>query len=339
MPALEMWNAKKGDDYRFFDNAIKEQFDVMGLAVNIHKYIGPDTAGSDADDPSEESGDGVNELTVADMLFLSNRDSKFEKDLYELKGFYAESDNPFDLSQFGLLMPGDMIQMTFHLNHMVSVIGRKLMNRDVVELPNLIDEFPLDAGAAPIPKFYKVEDGIRPSEGFSMTWWPHMWQVKLTPITDSREFKPILDADYNGAGPLRELISVHSREMEISDASREAAEKNNPDGDPDDGHIYNRRGRGGVPLYFDELTDSQRGDEFPREAKEGALFLREDYDPHVLYRREGSRWVRISHRKATWEERTFPGAAATNNAGTTVIGGEEIAQRQSVTDAVRPRGK
>ena len=45
-------------------------------------------------------------------------------------------------------------------------------------------------GAAAI--FYAVSDGNRGGEGFSATWWPHIWRCKLEPITDSQEFDDIL---------------------------------------------------------------------------------------------------------------------------------------------------
>ena len=336
MPRLSMWKPHKGNDYRFLDGIVREQLEVAGVSAIIHKYIGPDLTDSDSDDPSELSGVETNEMDIQDMLLLSNRDSKFDKDLYELKGHYMEQDNDFDLTQFSAFLTNDVFFLTFHLNGMVERMGRKLMNRDVIELPNLIEEYPLDADSPPIPKFYKVEDGSRSSEGFSQTWWPHLWRVKISPLTDSREFKPILDRDYEGTGPLRELISTYGRKMELSDASRDAAEKENPDGTWDDGHLLKPESENALPQYYDELNNDQRGTDFPSSPKEGDYFLREDYDPAVLYKREGNRWIRISHRKATWEEKTFQGAAAANNDKSIMIDGKEVKQRQGLSDAIRP---
>jgi len=46
-----------------------------------------------------------------------------------------------------------------------------------------------------VRKFYQIEDANRASEGFSPTWWPHIWRVKISPIVDSQEFSDLLDRD------------------------------------------------------------------------------------------------------------------------------------------------
>ena len=71
------------------------------------------------------------------------------------------------------------------------------MSGDVVELPNLKDEFALNDFASALKRFYVVEDVNRAAEGFSATWYPHLYRVKLKPIVDSQEFKDILDRPEN----------------------------------------------------------------------------------------------------------------------------------------------
>ena len=339
MGQFSLWKDGKGADYRFFDRVSREQFQVAGVPAVIHKYLGPEAA-AEADDPVEPGGE-ANEMTIQNLLFLSNRDRVYEKDVYVLKGHYTESDLDFEITQFAVWPYGDVIYMTFHLNQMVDLLGRKLMNGDVIEMPNMLDEHPLDADSPPIPKFYRIEDGSRPAEGFSPLWLPHLWRVKMSVLSDSQEYSGILDRERDGADSLREIISTYDRKMEIVDAVTEKAEGNDPDGsgDVDADHIHSMTGldrKPKPPVHYDELGDDQRGDEFPKSAKEGDFFLREDFRPAALFRREGDRWTRISHRKPTWEERRFPGASAANASGTVDVGGRKVRQRQSVSDAIKP---
>ena len=41
MPRLSLYKPEKGNDYKFFDRNIKEQFSVGGTDIYLHKYIGP----------------------------------------------------------------------------------------------------------------------------------------------------------------------------------------------------------------------------------------------------------------------------------------------------------
>ena len=41
--------------------------------------------------------------------------------------------------------------MTFHLNEMVEILGRKLLSGDVIELPHLLEEYALDSDTSTNP--------------------------------------------------------------------------------------------------------------------------------------------------------------------------------------------
>jgi hypothetical protein len=81
---------------------------------------------------------------------------------------------------------------------MIDIIGRKLMVGDVLELPHLLDYNPLkeDIPTA-LKRFYQVTDSNYASEGFSQTWFPHLWRIKCEPLVDSQEFSQILQAPIN----------------------------------------------------------------------------------------------------------------------------------------------
>ena len=59
MPRLSLYRPFKGNDYTFMDRTIREQFDIGGTAIHVHKYLGPDAA-TNSTDPSEPNyGSGL----------------------------------------------------------------------------------------------------------------------------------------------------------------------------------------------------------------------------------------------------------------------------------------
>ena len=190
MPRLSLYRPEKSKDYKFIDRTIYEMFQVGGVDVFVHKYIGP----VDPSDPSKALG----ETTIQDVVWLENRDRKYATDIYTLRGHYQVQDIDFNLSQFGLFLQNDTVFMTIHINNSVDIIGRKIMSGDVLELPNLAEEYTVNVNdltnfQRAIKKYYVVEDVNRAAEGFSATWYPHLYRLKLKPIVDSQQFKDILE--------------------------------------------------------------------------------------------------------------------------------------------------
>ena len=52
MPRLSLYKPYKSNDYKFMDWNIREQFDIGGTAIHVHKYLGPKIQHG-TDDPSE----------------------------------------------------------------------------------------------------------------------------------------------------------------------------------------------------------------------------------------------------------------------------------------------
>jgi hypothetical protein len=78
---------------------------------------------------------------------------------------------------------------------MIDLIGRKLMVGDVIELPHLLDYNPLkETIPVALKRFMQITDANYASEGFSPTWFPHLWRIKCEPLVDSEEFSQILTA-------------------------------------------------------------------------------------------------------------------------------------------------
>jgi hypothetical protein len=193
---------------------------------------------------------------IQDLLFLENRDRKYDTSVYTLRGIYTVNDNDFNLSQFGIFMSADTIYMTFHLTDTVAYLGRKIISGDVVELQHKKDYYPLNNDIPNILKrYYVVEEVTFAAEGFSQTWWPHLSRVKLNPLVDSQEYKDILNQISNqtlngNSTPFSDYLSTLDKFLEINDAIIEQAEIDvvksgtnvdelyvlplNPDGSPGD---------------------------------------------------------------------------------------------------------
>lgn len=197
MPRLSLWKPEQSNDYKFFDKTISEMFTVGGTDLYIHKYLGANNP-KDSEDFTQPHYDALRPENIQDLLFLENRNRIYDPDIYRLRGHYNVQNLDFDLSQFGLFLSNDIIFVTVHYNDMIDVIGRKLMVGDVFELPHLTDYHPLnDTIPVGLRRFYQITDANYASEGFSQTWWPHLWRVKCEPLVDSQEFANILQDPIN----------------------------------------------------------------------------------------------------------------------------------------------
>ena len=197
MPKLSLYRPNKQDDYRFLDRTISEQLTVGGTDLYIHKYLGPQT-GDTSVDFTQPNYDTLDPLNIQDLLFLENRDRVYDKNIYRLRGHYNVQNLDFDLSQFGLFLNNDIIFITVHYNDMIDIVGRKLMVGDVLELPHLLDYNPLNETIpVALKRFYQITDANYASEGFTQTWYPHLWRIKCEPLVNSQEFSDILKEPIN----------------------------------------------------------------------------------------------------------------------------------------------
>ena len=270
MPRLSLWRPNKGHDYKFFDRRISEMFTIGGTDVNLHLYLGPKE--SEYVSATEPGTSGV--TSIQDLLFLENRDRKYDSSVYTLRTIYRLNDNDFDLTQFGLFLTGDTIFAVFHLNDMIETLGRKIIVGDVMELPHLKDYYPLDDNlSAALKRYYVVQDATRAAEGFAPTWYPHLWRVKLAPLVDSQEYKDILDKptiDTDGDGipdtSLSNLNSTLGKLLGINDAVVARAEQEVPASGYDTSFIYtapvnDENGYPGDPGAIDASTITEDASE------------------------------------------------------------------------------
>ncbi len=333
MPRLSLYRPNKTADYEFLDKVIYEQFSIGGTDLYVHKYLGPVNPSEDdatADAPQYETR---SETNIQDMLFLENRDRKYDSDVYTMRGIYNVSDTDFNLSQFGLFLSNDTLFITIHQNSSVKTLGRKIMSGDVIELPHLVDEYALNDYSVALKRFYVVEDVNRAAEGFSQTWFPHLYRVKCKQMVDSQEFADILDRDAGDedGNTLRDVLSTFETEMQINNAVVAQAEADTAKSGADTTHLYTLQvdDKGRSALQTVDATDldastSMEADRinkapertgytgyligdgippngeafgsgitFPSPSHSGDYFLRTDFMPNRLFRYDGTRWVKM----------------------------------------------
>ena len=197
MPRLSLYHPTKSNDYRFFDRTVSEMLTVGATDLYVHKYLGPTNQGASIDYTQPEY-DSLNPTNIQDLLFLENRDRTYDPNIYRVRGHYNVQNLDFDLSQFGLFLNNDIIFITVHYNDMIDIVGRKLMVGDVIELPHLVDYNPLrDTIPVALKRFMQITDANYASEGFSPTWFPHLWRIKCEPLVDSQEFSQIIQEPIN----------------------------------------------------------------------------------------------------------------------------------------------
>lgn len=257
MPRLSLWkDGQHSNDYKFTDRRISEMFTVGGTGMFVHKYIGTKDQGDQGDATQPQYGT-QSEKNIQDLLFVENRDRQYDDDVYEVRGHYTRGDSDFDLSQFGIFLTGASIMVTFHLNDMVAQLGRKIIAGDVIELPHLKDFHALDDDIpVALKRYYVAGDASFASEGFSPSWWPHLWRVKFEPLVDAQEYKDIINkiAVEGTSTTTAQILSQYDKNIAINDAVIAQATAEVPKSGYDVEHLFELKktlGRDNLPSADD----------------------------------------------------------------------------------------
>jgi hypothetical protein len=135
--------------------------------------------------------------------------------------------------------------MTMHINDFIRAIGRKPISGDVIELPHIKDEFALNDFDVSLPRYFVISDVGRAAEGFSPTWYPHLYRLKLTKIIAGQQYKDIFDQKVvdpvtgeETDTTLSDILSTHARELQINDAILAEAEADAPKSGYETQHFY-----------------------------------------------------------------------------------------------------
>jgi hypothetical protein len=346
MPRIGLWKGptSKGNDYRFTDRIISEFFNVSGTALYIHMYLGT-YAEDGSDKPITE---------IQDVLFQENRDRKYSKDVFEMRGTYNVVDNDFDLRQFGFFMGNDTLFIEVHLNDMLALLGRKIIPGDVIELPHQRDDALLNGGEA-VNRYYVVDEATKAADGYSATWWPHIWRIKVSPMTSGQEYQDILDQNnkdpfgFDTDTPLKDILTTDDVNQAINDAVLEEARQNVfarnfetrqfyfvPGDEKGDQLPWIWAGDGIAPNGAAAIGS---GNSFPTVANDGDYFLRTNYKPAQLFRRIGSAWQiqEVDYRMSKWSAmHRHLDDFINNDSTTTHDDGTVVPEKTALSKAVRP---
>ena len=380
MPRLSLYKPERGQDYKFMDRQISEMFQVGGTDVYLHKYIGTQTTDANGNITAKDY------TQIQDLLLLENRDRKYDSSVYRLRGIYNVQNVDFNLSQFGLFIDNDTLYMTVHINDFIKYIGRKPMSGDVIELPHLRDEFAFNDYDVSLPRYYVIEDVGRASEGFSATWYPHLYRLKVKKIVDSQQYKDIFALPANADNPtgptLQDVLSTRAKDLIVNQGILDEAEANAPlsgyetrqfytlavdpltgksvinqtaDITNEDGSIDTvtadaiaavpvRPGYTGYLLGDGVPTNGSTfgsGIQFPATAYQDDFYLRTDFMPNRLFRFDGARWVKVEdavrQTMTNTDARNTLKTSFINNTNTTTVAGETFPERQSLSEALKPR--
>jgi hypothetical protein len=313
---------------------IAKNASTITLSANITANIGTGTSVGISTYATQPAYTNQSEQNIQDLLWLENRDRKYDTSVYKMRGIYQKQDQDFDLSQFGLFLQTGTIFMVFHLRDMVDMIGRKLLNGDVLELQHLTDYDALNQDVpAALKRYYVVGDSSFASEGFTPTWWPHLWRVKLNPLVDSQEYKDLINNVMAGTSntPIAQILSTLDQNLAVNDAVIREGEANVPLSGYDTSSFYTEPNI--VPEQPDKSADdaSDTADDvhdtadegpltatgpvyaylggtavapneaamgmgiaFPSNPLSGDYFLRTDYIPNRVFRYNGQKWVAVN---------------------------------------------
>lgn len=307
-------------------------FQVGGTELYIHKYLGPKNPTEENASADQPIYNDLKETNIQDLLFLENRDRTYDSSIYRIQGVYNVQDIDFNLSQFGLFIDNDTVYMTVHINDYIRTIGRKPLSGDVIEVPHLKDEFALNTFDVSLPRYFVISDIGRAAEGFSPTWYPHLYRLKLTKINNQQQYKDIFDQiiDDNG-NTLADILSTTNKDLAINDQLLAQADIEAPKSGYETQHFYTLSVdvNGYAALETADITDIDasnttnfaslindtprrpgytgyllgdglpvngaafgHGVNFPNGPVRGDHFLRTDFLPNRLFRYDGRRWVK-----------------------------------------------
>jgi hypothetical protein len=218
------------------------------------------------------------------------------------------------------------------------------MPGDVLELPHLRDALLLNNERSAVNKYYVVNDANRGAEGFSQTWYPHIWRVKLSPLTDSQEYYDIL-GDSADANSLKNDVSTYKAEYNISDAIVAAADQEDPTGTSLRDHLfgYDYPTSGGIVNKDNTWNHGETiatGDQFPSNPQEGEYFIRNDFEPNRLFVRRGTKWHRLYDNitDKTWTEQTYNASDYIfNQEETAIFDNREYIAQQGMSKVILPK--
>lgn len=362
-----LYQKERSKNYNYLDKVAKSWIEHGGALFHIHKLIA--TVDSDGNEKLIEDG-----IAIGDSVLNENPYRKYSKEVYELWGVTKLNTPKFSFNFDGLsILDGDEKEIVLHYNSMIAQLNRKIMIGDVIEWTWLRDLDILGKDKA-YNKFYHVTSSERDETSWDANYKFHLWRIKCKPISDSSEFKDLFNygeentfyedvGSINGGGGIDPEMTTNANELEQNDKLLEEAELKGPNYRLHDEHhvyldlsqtLYDEYGRfipSGIDGIAKELNceDIPYGDFFPdnNDIKVGDYFLRTDYMPCRLFRREFNTdnntgyWKLIEFdNREEWTGCSWNLRRAVNIEGTLEMkSGRVVEKQQNIKDLVKARVK
>lgn len=260
---FRMYSGTHDEEYRLMDSLVEEQYLIGGVTGWLYAYMGPkaNIGSTDATKPKNHADDVV---PLSNYIWMENSQREYSVDAISLPLVYQTQDASMDLQIPGLFL-FETMDVTLPYNLMIERLGRKIMKGDVIELANLRDVDPLYDQNEAMNRFYVVHDAFKSGDGYSHTWFHHVWKLRLVPMTDSPEFKDILGTGEN-EDDLRNSLSTYQNELNIMDLITGQADKEVPYMHWDNEHIHEA-----IPLP--ERASVAKGFKYPDNPQPGNYFI------------------------------------------------------------------
>jgi hypothetical protein len=338
-----LFDMRRTEDYFFIDGVVKEYFEIGGVSVFLHKYLGVYDQGNTGDftQPGTATSPYKGVQQIQDLFFKENRDRSYDKNVYEIKGMYNIQDVEYNTQAFGMFLENDTIFIEFHLNDCLEKIGRKLLSGDVLEMFHMRDDALLNDALPAVNKFYVIDDVSRSASGWSAA------DITGLPVSSQ-----VGGADgILGTGlTLADILSDQIALTTINQAIDTEAAQNVPyRGYTTEQFWVSEQGIHHLPwLHFgigvppNGAKLAGKGPELPKTAKEGDWFLhtREaDYKNSILYQYEGRTWrAREMDWRLKWEACNRILSSFINNKKiTTFEDGTHVSEKVAISSVIKPR--
>lgn len=274
---FRLYNGQHDEEYRLMDSLVEEQYLIGGVDAWLYAYEGPkgNKDSTDLTKPDYETL-GSKITDIGNMVWMENSARKYSIDAVTLPIVYQTQDASMDMQIPGLFL-FETMDVTLPYNLMIERLGRKVMKGDVLELANLRDAHPLDDEHDAINRFYVVHDAFKSGDGYSHTWFHHIWKLRVVPMTDSPEFSDILGTGEN-EDDLVNSLSTRQRELDIMDLIVGQADSEVPYMHWDNEHIHKA-------TQVPSLSEVASGYDYPALARDGEYFVLKTLP--VLYGWEG----------------------------------------------------
>lgn len=280
--SFKMYTGQRDEEYELMDSIVEEQYEIGGTTAWIYAYLGPrgNKDSTDATKPDYETL-GSKITDIGNYVWMETPDRKYSVDAISMPVVYQVQEGNMDMQIPGLFL-FDTMDITMPYNMMVSRLGRKLMNGDVIELANLREFDPLDDEKECMNRFYVVHDAFKTARGYSHTWFSHIWTIRVVPLVDSPEFKDILGGKDD---PLKKNLSVADREKSIMDLIVGQADSEVPYMHWDNEHIHKFN-------QMPPISSMMTGFSFPNTQTDGLYFALKSLPRVYEFGNTGS-WIEV----------------------------------------------